>query len=216
IEGLRLMNCEFVCCSLSVTTEIERRTTVRDVELVRCASNGCHLGPAIFEDVRVDGLETNTLLILWGPLFNRVTLAGTIGEMKVNQDISATDRSAATQARFDAFREEYYRSVDWALDISGARFRDEFEFRGIPARLVRRDPESQAVVTRERLLAAGDSWRRRVSASNDLWPFAIDLFLSDGDEDMVLVAPLAAPKRKRDEMLRGLQELRDLGVAEPD
>ena len=44
----------------------------------------------------------------------------------------------------------------------------------------------------------------------------IDLFLSDGDEDMVLVAPLGAPKKKRDTLLGQLHELRDVGVALPD
>jgi hypothetical protein len=33
---------------------------------------------------------------------------------------------------------------------------------------------------------------------------------------MVLVAPLGAAKKKRDELIRGLQELRELGVAEPN
>lgn len=216
IGELRFVGCDFTNCSLSATTDIERRTVVRNLEIVRCVANSCHIGPAIFEDIRVEGLETNQLLIAWGALFKHVTLSGKIGELKVNQRIGSTnDVTPVIQARFDAFRKSYYHSVDWALDISGARFRDEFEFRGIPARLIRRDPDSQAVVKRERVLAAGD-WREQVNSPNDLWPFAIDLFLSDGDEDMVLVVPLGARKRKRDELLRSLRELRELGVVEPD
>jgi hypothetical protein len=44
----------------------------------------------------------------------------------------------------------------------------------------------------------------------------IEMFLSDGDDDMVLVAPLDAPKKKRDTMLHHLQELRDAGVVAPE
>jgi len=213
IDGQRFIDCDFVNCGLSLTSQIERRSTVRNVELVNCRANGCHIGPAILEDVTIDGLQTNDLLILWGTVFRRVVIAGRIGKVKINHYVDAVDRSDGTQGPFDAFRNEVYSSIDWALDIRNAKFK-EFEVRGIPARLIRRAPESQVVVTRERALQPG--WREGLGGSNELWPFMIDLFLSDGDEDMVLVAPLGAPKKKRDTLLGQLQELRDVGVALPD
>lgn len=210
VHDLRLVNCNFVWCGLSLTRQIEQRATVRHVELVNCRANECGIGPAILEDVIVNNLQIDDLLILWGTLFHRVTIRGRIGKIKINQEVHATDWSEATQAPFDRFRGEFYDSIDWALDICGARFK-EFGIRGVPAGLIRRDPESQVVVTRERALQR--DWRDRLSKDNRLWPFAIDMFLSDGDEDVVLVAPLDAPKRKRDTLLRQLQELRDVGVA---
>jgi hypothetical protein len=54
------------------------------------------------------------------------------------------DKTEATQGPFTRSREALYRSIDWALDITG-----------IPARLFRLDPESQAVVTRDRVTAEG-------------------------------------------------------------
>jgi hypothetical protein len=212
LESMRFENCLFTNCLLSLTNDISRRSTVRDVHLKDCASNGCDIGPAIFEDCSIDGLATNDLLIIWGALFKRVTLAGNIGKLKLNQMVDPMKRGPETQGPFDSFRQEYYRNVDWALDISAARFR-EFDVRGIPARLFRLDLETQAVVTRERALQPG--WRDKVGSWNKLWPFMIRLFLDDGDQDMVLVTPLGAPKPERDELLRGLKELRDLGVAEP-
>ncbi len=161
----------------------------------------------------IDGLLTNDLLIIWGATFKHVTLRGNIGKLKINRWVHHSDRTEATQGPFDADRQELYRQIDWALDISQARFK-EFDVAGIPARLFRRDPESQVVVTRQRALQEG--WREQLSSSNTLWPFVIDLFLSDGVDDVVLVAPLGAPKPKRDRLLQGLKELRDLGVANPD
>jgi hypothetical protein len=213
LESMSFENCTFTGCILSMTNDISRRSTVRNVHLKSCASNGCAVGPAIFEDCSIDGLATNDLLILWGALFKHVTLSGDIGKLKVNQMVDPMKRGPEVQGPFDDFRREYYRSLDWALDISGARFRDEFETRGIPARLFRLDLETQAVITRERALRPG--WQEKVSPWNKLWPFVIRLFIGDGDEDMVLAAPLGAPRSKRDELLRGLKELRDLGVAEP-
>ena len=205
--------CEFTNCALSLTTDVNKRSMVRDILVKECSANGCTVGPAIFHNVTVETLRTNDLLIVWGALFSHVKLVGEIGKLKLNTYVHHVDRRPEIQKPFDDAREKFYASTDWALDISEARFR-EFEFRGIPARLVRRDPSSQVVVTRERAMRHG--WRERLSASNTLWPFMIQLFLKDGDADMVLVAPLAAAKAKRDVLLAGLRELRELGVAEPD
>jgi hypothetical protein len=213
IENIRCVKCNFSHCGLSLTKDIERRTTVRNAEFLGCSANGCHVGPAILEDVLVSDLRTNDLLILWGTLFRRVKLSGRIGKVKVNPFVDARDRSANTQRPFDECRMRFYSETDWALDIREAQFK-EFELRGIPSGLVRRHPESQVVITRDRALEP--SWREQLSPSNELWPFMIDMFLSDGDSDRILVAPLDAPKRKRDLMLEQLDELRTVGVACPD
>jgi hypothetical protein len=86
------------------------------------------------------------------------------------------------------------------------------EINGIPAKLIRRDPNTQMVVTRERAL--NQEWRSRVGTENKHWPFAIDMFLATGEADRVLVAPLAGPKKQADKLLSELNELRDLGVVE--
>lgn len=213
IENIRCVNCDFTHCGLSLTKEIQRLTIVRNVEFSRCKANGCYVGPAILEDVVISDLQTNDLLILWGTLFRRVKLSGRIGKAKVNTLVSPIDHSAEDQKPFDDYRKQFYSDTDWALDIRDAKFK-EFEFWGIPARLIRRHAESQVVVTRDRAL--NPSWRQQLSPANKLWPFMIDLFLSDGDEDCVLIAPLDAPKPKRDRLLQQLNELRAAGVAAPD
>jgi len=210
LQAMRFERCTFTNCILSVTKHLGSRSTVQNVSLENCVANRCHIGPAIFEDCSVEGLATNDLLIIWGALFKHVTLSGDIGQLKVNTRVSVT--APEVQGAFDAFRAEYYRSLDWALDISAARF-ESFDIRGVPARLFRLDLETQAVVTRERALQPG--WQEHVSPGNNLWPFAIRLFIGDGDADTVLVTPMGAPKAEREELLKGLKELRDLGVAEP-
>jgi hypothetical protein len=213
LENMRFEGCMFESCALSLTKDINRRSTVRNVSLKNCASNGCGIGPAIFEDVDVDGLATNDLLIIWAATFQHVKISGDIGKIKINPWAHFVDRTEATQGPFTTQREILYGSIDWALDISEARFK-AFEIEGIPARLIRRDPESQVMITRAR--AVSDDWLGTARSTNNPWLLSIELFLSDNVKDMVLVAPLGAPKKKRDELLRGLRELRDLGVAEPD
>lgn len=209
---MTLTDCRFQNCALSLTTNIDLRSEISNVTLVRCSAHQCDIGPAILRNINIDSLDASDLLIVWGAVFDRVKISGPIGKLKINQFVHPSQRSREVQEPFDQHRTQFYRSVEWALDISEARFK-EFDLRGIPAHLIRRDPESQVVVTRDRALQEG--WRDALSAKNTLWPFAIDLFLSDGDADVVLVAPLGAPKAKRDSLLEGLKELRKLGVAEP-
>lgn len=205
-------NCTFDWCGLSLTKEVNLRSTVRNIRLASCSVN-CLVGPAVFEDVTVDGLATSNLLILWCPLFKHVTLKGKIGNIKVNLHVDGMDHSLEMQRPFDLARTQFYETVDWALDISQAQFK-EFDLQGVPARLIRRDPATQVVVTREKALRPG--WREQLSSSNTLWPFVIDLFLQDGEPDRVLVAPKGKSKRRFTSILEGLNELRQVGVAEPD
>lgn len=212
-ENLVFEHCTFDNCGLSMTKVLSKRALVRNVCLRQCAAVNCDIGPAVFENVTVDGLSTNDLLILWGPLFRRVTLTGNIGKIKINTAIHHVDRSVEVQAPFDLARKQFYESLDWALDIREAKFQD-FDMHGVPASLVRRDPVSQVVVTRQRALQAG--WRNRISQHNKHWPFVIDMFLEDDEPDIVLVAPKGESKKKYAELLDGLNELRHAGVVEPE
>lgn len=113
----------------------------------------------------------------------------------------------------DAFREanaEYYRHVDWALDISQAEFK-ELNIRGVPGKLIRRDLETQILITRQRALEG--AWRD-LPFREDLTAFSIDLMLQREMSDLVMIAPKR--HRKFLSFLEDLQLLREAGVAEPD
>lgn len=216
IEDMTFRECLFENCALSLTQGISRMSEVRRVEMVGCAVNGCDTGPMVVSEVSISGLKTNDLLIFWSPYLDRVALSGEIGKIKVNAEGGTATVGNDRQKPFDDYRAKFYAGVEWALDISKARFK-EFDIRGVPGRLIRRDPESQVLITRERALqVATPGWNQQLDPSNKLWPFMIDLFLGDGDEDTVFVAPLGAAKAKRDPLLKGLQELRRIGLAEPD
>jgi hypothetical protein len=213
LENMHFERCLFESCALSLTKDVHLRSTVRNVSVKNCTANDCGIGPAIFENVEIDGLATNDLLIVWAAMFRHVKLAGDIGKVKINSWAHFVDRTEATQGPFTRSREAYYQSIDWALDISEARFKG-FDAAGIPAHLYRRDPESQAVVTRERV--AAENGQRIAQADGNPWLPWIRGALSDGSSDGVLVTPLGATKKKRDEFLHGLRQLRDLGITEPD
>lgn len=209
-EDVDFEECVFDNCALSLTKDCSLRSTIRNVCLTNCEIINCGIGPAIFEDVMVDGLKTNDLLILWSPLFRRVIMRGKIGQLKINIAAHYVDRNETMQLPFDNARADFYSTNEWALDISEGIFQ-EFEMHGVPAKLVRRDPDTQVVITRENAIRS--NWRDKISSWNHYWPFVIDLFLEDEEEDMVLVAPKGKPKKKFTELLNGINELCEIGVA---
>jgi hypothetical protein len=216
IEDVAFDGCTFDRSAISLTQDIRKIADVRRVELLNCTASRCNTGPMVISEANISNLKTNDLLILWCPYLDRVRLSGEIGKIKINAAADTSTVGNERQKPFDEYRASFYARVDWALDISSARFQG-FDARGVPGRLVRRDPESQILITRERALQiATPGWEQRLDPSNKLWPFMIKLFLQDGDPDTVFVAPLGAPKAKRDPLLKGLQELRLIGLAEPD
>lgn len=210
-ENMEFRRCNFIDCSISITYNPQNRSTIRNVQLVKCEVVGGSLYPAIVEEVLVDGLGTAGLLQAWGAAFKHVTLRGKIGRIMITNGLfPSLEVTSDMQRRLAAANAAYYADVDWALDISEAEFQ-EFDLRGLPSRLVRRDPETQVVVTRAKALQG--EWKK-LDLSNTYWDTAIEFMLQRGDEDVVLVAP----KRDRHfaELLHGLHLLRQAGVAEPD
>jgi hypothetical protein len=125
---------------------------VRDVTATRCRANNCRVQGVRFEDVTVDGLTLTKMQQLGGCLFRHVTLKGKIGSIMttpVNRGIPEETRTAMNASMID-----YYRDVDWALDISEAEFSDA-DFYMVPGDLVRRDPETQFLMRREVIEQAG-------------------------------------------------------------
>jgi hypothetical protein len=210
-SDIEFRNCAFVSCDVSITLDPCNRTTVRRVGLINCEVTGCSASTAVLEEVLVDGLKTHNMLASWGAVFRHVTLKGRIGQLMLNYAVAPGVATADEQRAFDQANALYYASVDWALDISQGEFLDA-DIRGIPSRLIRRDVETQAVVTRQKALEG--RWRQ-VDLSKTWWATSLDFFVKDSKApDLVLVAPKRHPKFRH--LLDGIKRLRAEGIAEPD
>ena len=209
-SDLEFRNCHFLSGAISITLDPKLRSTIRHVKLIRCENTGGSLWPAIVEDVTVDGLKTHRLFQSWGAVFKHVVLKGKIGRVMFSPAVYAGKATKEQQQAFDDANAEYYKTVDWAMDISEGEF-EECEIQCIPAHLIKRDPETQVVVTRAK--AARGEWRR-LDLSKTHWPISLDFLLKRGDQDVVLVAPKRGKKFR--DLLAGLKSLRDAGVAEPN
>lgn len=214
-SDLDFRQCHFDGCLVSVTHDPKLRSTVRNVQLIDCTENGSSIDTVILEDCLVKNLKTSGLFQIFGAVFRHVVLQGQFNRLMINNDVPPRgDVNLPYQyENVDAFREanaEYYRQVDWALDISKGEFK-ELDIRGVPGRLVRRDPETQILVTRKRTLEG--AWRD-LPFRESLTAFSLEFMLKQEMADTVLIAPKR--HRKFPSFLEDLRLLREAGVAEPD
>lgn len=210
-ESIEFRHCSFESSGISITRDPQLRSVIRDITLIDCEENGCAIESAILENVVVDGFRTADLFQVFGAVFKHVTIRGKIGRLMITGKLAPSlGAKASDEARFAAANSAYYSATDWALDISKAEFA-EADLRGIPARLVRRDPATQVVVTREKVMR-GD-WRK-LEFGDNLWPLCLKMFLRDGDPDIILIAPKQSRNFRC--LVEGLELLRRAGVAESE
>jgi hypothetical protein len=192
----------------------ELRATIRNVTLRKTNAYHGYLQGTIIEEVVVDTTKGGKgPLFLRGNAYKHVTLKGRIsatdirGKMLPPWDLPA-DEKGRIIAEWDQANREYYRSVDWALDIREANYAS-LSISGVPARLIRRNSDNTAVVTRERALAG--EWKQ-LPFKSGLFKVIISQLIKDGYDDELLIA---CPRGKRyADNLYDLMLLRDAGIAE--
>lgn len=186
-------SCEFQHCRID---DPKGPSEVRGVTFERCTFAGNYIRDAKvidcrFEHVKLRGGWTS----IEGVDLVRVVLAGPIDGVLVFQDLPD---EMLTRTGVD----------DWALDISQGQF-SGLELRGMPSRLVRRDPETQVVVRRARAL--DERWKTLEIGS---YSIPLEDLVAGDVEDVVLVARRRG--RRFEEEMAALRLLRSEGIAEPD
>lgn len=129
LQGLNLSGCAFINCGLSLTEDIAQIAEIQDIQISDCTVSGCSVGPLVASDVTISDLSTDGLLILWNPYLRHVEMKGKMGRIKINATARPSTFENEKQKPFDDYRSGFYADVDWALDISKARFK-EFDIDG--------------------------------------------------------------------------------------
>lgn len=216
LSGLSIQGCTFDGCGLSATREVSNRLTVKEVLVADCRTNHVRIGPALIDTVTVSNLVTKDPLFVWGACLRHVVLRGRVGRIVFRNQVSPATATDAEEAAFQRANQHFYESVDWALDVSQAEF-VEADLEGLPARLVRRDSQTQVVVSRAKALEG--RWRS-LDLRETWWDVLLHRYANAqgigtrADDGLVLVAPKR--HRRYQALLEGLYRLRDAGVAEPD
>jgi hypothetical protein len=215
IQNLRLEGCTFDGSAGFMPDwkrpDPKKRATIRNVTLKDMNALSAFLQGAIVEDVTVDTTKAGKHpLFLRGNVYKHVTLLGRIGFLEIRGKIGPPDGWPEEDQRrvneeWDRANAEYYKGVDWAIDIRGASF-GSLSISGVPTRLIRRDRKTTAVVTRKRALE-----RKWQEIPLGAFYFNISWFLDDGYDDVVLIACPRSKNYAGD--LEDLAALRKIGVA---
>ena len=157
IQNLDLHRCSFANCTLSAGFDPRKRTIVRRVRVSNCRipSRFGLMGAPILDGVTVTDLCCGQILILWGTAFRRVVLKGRMPSMNLNEKTVFGCITAEHAQRFVEANRKFYEDIDWAIDIAEAEF-GSVRLSSIPGQLIRRDPATQVLLKRSRLV--GREW----------------------------------------------------------
>lgn len=170
-------------------------TVFSDVTLTDVSHVNCSLLTSRLERISLNGMKRlgSDPLFLWGCVFSQVELAGHMSGLKINRRVAAgTIATPAQQAAWDLAVSAYYSDVDWALDISKAKFAGGVTFEALPGEKIKRNVETQVLVRREKLDAAAD-WQK-LDFGGSSFDIALSWFLDGSQFDSVVLAARTASK----------------------
>ncbi|MEU6227581.1 hypothetical protein [Streptomyces sp. NPDC047042] len=215
VEGLDLAGYEIFGGNVRAVEDPRLRPTFRDIILRDSKIRDCVFESALLERVTVDGLvvDDGDFFRVVACAFRRVELRGRIDNVLIVPRLPPYPVN---------FREIYNRANgehwvdllsddDWALDISEVS--GSLDLRaGIPARLIRRDPRTQVVMTSQQ--AADGGWRTVQGIERSGLGTQIELFSQSGFRDFVLIAKKGLPYFS--EQVDMIRKLQSIGAAMPD
>ncbi|MFA6117723.1 MAG: hypothetical protein WC729_27290 [Sphingomonas sp.] len=205
-------NCAFnQCFTRSVSRGWNRFS---DIHLDNVSHWNCEVTGCVFDEVTLRHLKKagSAPLFLNASVFRHVTLEGNISGLKVNRSELETLVQESDRKWRDEQIVAFYSSVDWALDISKAKFPNGATFEAIPGDKVVRDRTTQALIRREALSAT--NWRA-LDYGQTAIDIAISWFETGSLFDAVVVVPRSSSKYRQAD-IAVIEMLRRQGVAEPD
>jgi hypothetical protein len=211
-SNIEFRKCKFHGCSFGYgfSKDYSSRSVAEAIKFIDCEVRKCQIKAAVVRDILIENLRSDVIMV-YGALWDRVKFKGRGGKWLIHGTFLGLDSTDSSMARYQDLCSEFYSKIDWAIDISEAEFED-FSLRtgGIPARLVKRDCETQVVVSRERVMN-----RKWQTLNLDGYTEAcLELFLREGAQDTVLLVP----KRMKGahKLVQDLRKLQAEGFAEPD
>lgn len=211
LEDAAFEGCTFDNCLIRRPRLPAGRAVARNIRLTNVSHRSCWVNGLAIEEATLDSLKamSDMPLFLFGCVFTHVTLTGSVSHIKFNSSLDAGS-TPEDQQQWSEANSAYYSGVDWALDISKARFTSVIDLEAFPGSLIRRDPDTQVLVRRDTLL--NEDWQS-VNFGNTVYDMLISSFVHESSlSDMVLMA--ARGNRRFKEQMAVLEEMRSRGLAE--
>ena len=149
IEDVSLAGTAFNNCSIHPPRKPADRAVLRRITVGRVHHWACRACGALFDDVTVTDIRGGGRApsFLWACAYHHVTLRGSIGGLMFRWQLNFKQDEGMSASYHEA-NLALYESMDWAIDVSEAKFTSTESLIGIPPHLVRRDPATQFLLTR--------------------------------------------------------------------
>lgn len=136
-------------CSIHPPADPGDRAILRHISLTRIEHYANRAWGAFFDDITVTDIRSPGIIrtFMWGCAYRHVTLRGWIGGLMFRWQLHFRD-DRRMEKRYQKANAKLYESMDWAIDVSEAKFTALESLLGIPPHLVRRDPAAQFLLTR--------------------------------------------------------------------
>ncbi|MBB2487498.1 hypothetical protein H5407_19870 [Mitsuaria sp. WAJ17] len=147
LKGVECAGCSFVGGTFGYNGNWEKdsQDSLCDALIMDAEINGCSVGPAIIRRSTFSGIRGD-LLICWGTFFDQVKVFGRFDALMLN-GVPKPGLNEADKRIFSKKRSNFYRDVEWALDISQAEFSDFcIRYSAVPIEKIILDPATQFVV----------------------------------------------------------------------
>ncbi|MEU8801105.1 hypothetical protein [Spirillospora sp. NPDC048819] len=216
IEGMLIEECEITGCRIDLPGDPRQRPRFTRLTLVNNVIDQMAVQGALIEDSTVDGvrmLSDRQLFVIAGCVFCHVTFRGTFHVTNVLGDLLDSAPNSTKEAYREAntsFYQNLIKAGDWALDISEVQ--GEVSIRGIPSQVIRRNPETQIVMTFEQALLG--EWRTIQGVMESVIGVKIGMLLDNGWPDVILAT--GRHRTRFVDELKILRELQRAGVAQLD
>ncbi|MFH7595278.1 hypothetical protein WDV06_09265 [Streptomyces racemochromogenes] len=200
-QSTRIAGCKFSACHLAQFDDPEFNLVIKDAAIENCGFDRCSIQGVMFDNVVIEGMRFKQLHRVYGCVFRNVRFLGKVGPVIV----MGPHASLARREKMADGIIRKYREIDWAVDISEAIFSDA-DFHYVPGHLIRRDPETQILLHREKFVDI---------PASDFPPYAriwVSRFEVSPFDSLVAVAPKAS--RKFADYMRDLVWMRENDLAE--
>lgn len=226
IENKIFKDCKFYNCILSYMKgdEPSLASVLRNCQFINCyATEAASQTGGILENVLIENLKIQGTLSFSNVLFKNTVFKGKIGKLTMNSQMHSSFlifdnenyKHKITEPeikKYDEFRINYYNNIEIAIDISQAEFAYCQISPSIPAALIKRNPETQALIKFENI--SKNVWKKNTKLKKSILEYRFETAMLE-KADIVFVAP-KLDKKDFIEYMELIKILREEGIAELD
>lgn len=199
-------SCIFDNCYIGKDSNIDNLECIKSVQFNNCKFIHTYICTCLLEGVVFENVSFMDYGRFMSTLFNRVIFKGKFNSFSIQRLALLGDKNAKQQMLINNYRENFYKNIDWAIDISQAKL-SEFYCDSIPTNLIIRDPDTQFVISKNNfndLDLLDVSFRKNFKYLTSI----LEDFLNGEQNEMIIAVPLSKPKSFKEPIINGLKELK--------